>query len=79
MYKYFFIGLVLTIINLFLGVNFHNWNLLFNITALAVLIPFMISGILIGAFVSGDRMRGNFYSETKEDRESNRKWASKFF
>ncbi|WP_283108165.1 DUF5316 family protein [Bacillus methanolicus] len=52
---------------------------LFNITALAVLIPFMISGILIGAFVSGDRMRGNFYSETKEDRESNRKWASKFF
>ncbi|WP_419881660.1 DUF5316 family protein [Peribacillus sp. B-H-3] len=35
----------------------------------------IISGVFIGAWVDGDRQRGNFYSETPEGRNSRTKIA----
>ncbi|HWO78268.1 MAG TPA: DUF5316 family protein [Bacillus sp. (in: firmicutes)] len=36
---------------------------------------FIISGLLVGAWVSGDRQRGNFHSETAVDRRLRTKIA----
>jgi amino acid transporter len=79
LYKYLIFGLIITMINLFQFIIFQDWNLILKTTSIAAITPLIISGIFIGAFVDGDRLRGNFHSETKEDRERNRKWASKLF
>ncbi|WP_083392181.1 DUF5316 family protein [Bacillus sp. MUM 13] len=39
------------------------------------IVGIIISGVFIGAWVDGDRQRGNFYSETPEDRSSRTKIA----
>ncbi|SDT50063.1 hypothetical protein SAMN05444162_4613 [Paenibacillaceae bacterium GAS479] len=44
------------------------------ITILGI-VSLAISGILVGAFTSGDRQRANFHSEDADERISKRKWA----
>lgn len=39
------------------------------------LVGIIISGIFVGAWVSGDRQRANFYTETPEDRNLRTKIA----
>ncbi|MFD0048001.1 DUF5316 family protein [Actinomycetes bacterium NPDC127524] len=39
------------------------------------IVGIIISGVFIGAWVDGDRQRGNFYSSTPEDRNSRTKIA----
>ncbi|MEK4481210.1 MULTISPECIES: DUF5316 domain-containing protein [Paenibacillus] len=37
---------------------------------------FIISGICVGAFTTGTQQRGNFYSESKQDRKAKKKVAN---
>ncbi|WP_312148872.1 DUF5316 domain-containing protein [Paenibacillus odorifer] len=37
---------------------------------------FIISGICVGAFTTGTQQRGNFYSESKQDRKGKNKVAN---
>ncbi|AWV34127.1 DUF5316 domain-containing protein [Paenibacillus sp. FSL H7-0716] len=37
---------------------------------------FIISGICVGAFTTGTQQRGNFYSESKQDRKIKNKVAN---
>jgi len=65
----FFIGLVIGIIALLTGFILGNYNITIKITGFVIVVTIAISGILNGSFVSGDRYRANFLSETKEDRD----------
>ncbi|MBT2655917.1 hypothetical protein J7E81_11845 [Bacillus sp. ISL-18] len=48
---------------------------MFQFFLIVGIVSIMISGVFIGAWVDGDRQRGNFYSETPEDRNSRTKIA----
>ena len=48
---------------------------MFQFFLIVGIVGIIISGVFIGAWVDGDRQRGNFYSETPEDRNSRTKIA----
>ncbi|TWE07994.1 hypothetical protein FB550_1015 [Neobacillus bataviensis] len=48
---------------------------MFQFFLIVGIVCIIISGVFIGAWVDGDRQRGNFYSETTEDRNSRTKIA----
>jgi hypothetical protein len=67
---FFLIGTGLGGILLLLSLVLKSNHLLFmNIAGIAGFISFLISGTSVGAFVSGDRIRANYWSETKEGRK----------
>ncbi|MEH6936849.1 DUF5316 family protein [Bacillus sp. JJ664] len=39
------------------------------------IIGFLLSGITLGVFTSGEQQRANFYTQMKEDRKSNFKFS----
>lgn len=43
--------------------------ILFNVFVSITAVCFLISGLSLGVWVSGDRQRANFHSETKEQRK----------
>lgn len=65
----FLIGLVIAIAAHLIGFLLNDYNLTLKITGFVVIGSFVISGILNGTFISGDRYRANSLSETKEDRD----------
>ncbi|MGP4108932.1 DUF5316 domain-containing protein [Virgibacillus sp. L01] len=71
------IGLIFTIIALMIGVFTGDWNLFFKLIVAAAVIPLVLSGLLTGAFVDGDRNRANYHTETKKDRKDKNKWVTK--
>ncbi|WP_431802967.1 DUF5316 domain-containing protein [Halobacillus andaensis] len=54
-----------------------DWSLFLKITAGIALAPLILAGVLTGAFISGDRHRANFHSETKDDREFRSRWSKR--
>ncbi|WP_100012040.1 DUF5316 domain-containing protein [Lentibacillus sediminis] len=78
MLKYLGIGVFITIVALIVGAFTGDWNLFFIITGVAAIVPLLLSGLLTGAFVDGDRSRANYHTETKEDRLGKNKWVRRF-
>lgn len=64
----FLIGLIISIIVSATGFILKNYNLSFKIVSAISVISIIISGILNGTFINGDKYRVNMLSETKEDR-----------
>ena len=64
----FFIGLVIAIIALLIGFLLKDYNITLKITGIVSVSCIVICGILNGSFISGDRYRDNYISETKDDR-----------
>lgn len=64
----FFIGLFISIIAILVGVILKDYNVSFNITAIIAGIGLLISAIIGGTFISGDRYRANSFSESKEEK-----------
>ncbi|MFB4166923.1 DUF5316 domain-containing protein [Virgibacillus sp. JSM 102003] len=77
MLKYLGIGVIFTIIALVIGVFTGDWNLFFKLIAASAVIPLVLSGLLTGAFVDGDRNRANYHTGTKKDRQDKNKWVTK--
>ena len=69
----FLMGLVIAMASYLIGFLLNDYNLTLKITGFVVIVSFVISGILNGTFISGDRYRANFLSETKEDRDNKMK------
>lgn len=46
-----------------------------NLFIIIGIIGFLLSGITLGVFTSGEQQRANFYTQTKEDRKSNFKFS----
>jgi hypothetical protein len=76
--KYIAIGMVLSIISSIIGA-FTGWSLFYKIIGIAAIVPLILSGLLTGAFVGGDRNRANYHTTTKEDRHTNNEWAFRLF
>ncbi|GEL76433.1 DUF5316 domain-containing protein [Tenuibacillus multivorans] len=68
MFKYFGIGLVVTAVASLIGYLTNNWELSLIIIAIAGLGPLFMAGFMTGAFVSGDRNRANYHTESQKDR-----------
>lgn len=66
---FLFIGLGLGVLFFILGIFLKNHMLFANIVGIAGLISLFISGTSVGAFVSGDRVRANYWQETRQNRE----------
>ncbi|MDE3840883.1 hypothetical protein C0966_16555 [Bacillus methanolicus] len=68
MKKSFLAGIVFLMLVSVVSIVLDDWNLIIKISGGIGLLAILASGLFVGAFVSGDRMRANFSSETKEDR-----------
>lgn len=64
----FFVGLVIAIIAHMIGFLLNDWNITLKITEVIVIGCFLMGGALNGTFISGDRFRANYLSETESDR-----------
>jgi hypothetical protein len=76
--KYLGIGVFITIVALIIGAFTGDWNLFLIVTGVAAIVPLLLSGLLTGAFVDGDKNRANYHTETKEDRQGKNKWVIRF-
>jgi len=72
------IGAVIAIGAHLIGFILNDYNITLNITGFVVVGSFVISGILNGTFISGDRYRVNYQNETKEDRDKKMKIIAYF-
>lgn len=72
-----FPGLVVGVIGIILSLFLNNSEMIIYGLFMIGFIPIIISGFLSGAFVSGDRVRGN-YSDSKDFNERSG-WSTKLF
>jgi F0F1-type ATP synthase membrane subunit c/vacuolar-type H+-ATPase subunit K len=75
MNKYFGFGSTIAIISVIIGFITSACHIVFIISGISFLLPFLLAGLLTGAFIGGDRIRGNYYTESKEDREDKSFWT----
>jgi hypothetical protein len=54
---------------LLISVFLNNFTLLYKITGVVAIISLVLSALLTGAFLDGDRLGRNLQSESKEDRK----------
>jgi hypothetical protein len=78
MFYSFLVGLAAAIIIALISFINGDWFLVLKYSGAVALICFLISSTLIGSNLSGDRLRANFYSEDKHDRERRWKWSNVF-
>jgi hypothetical protein len=67
--KKLIIGLSIVVVALLISVFSNNFTLLYKITGAVAIISLVLSALLSGAFVDGDRLGRNLQSESKEDRK----------
>lgn len=60
-------------------VLFSGWNLVFTFVGGIGIISWGLAALLSGALVSGDRMRANYYTESKEDSKARKKLTMQLF
>lgn len=58
---------------LFMGFSWNNYDITLKIIGVVIAGCFIISGILNGSFIDGDRYMFNHLTETKDDREQKMK------
>ncbi len=75
--RLFLPGLIIGILGLIISLFLHNADIIMYSLFTIGLIPIVISGFMSGAFVSGDRVRGN-YSDSKDFNERS-SMSSKLF
>ncbi|OOM78026.1 DUF5316 domain-containing protein [Clostridium sp. BL-8] len=73
----FFIGVLVAIVAHTIGVVLNDYNITLKIFGVICIGSFILSGILSGTFISGDRYRANSLSETKEDKNRRMKIVNK--
>jgi hypothetical protein len=66
--KKLIIGLSIVVVALIISFISSDFTLLYKITGAIALISLIVSALLSGAFLEGDRLGRNLQSESKEDR-----------
>ncbi|ATH93416.1 hypothetical protein ACH95_01260 [Bacillus glycinifermentans] len=72
----FLTGVAVCLVSIVISFAAEDWTLVFKISGTAGLGAGLLSALFSGAFVSGDRFRGNHHSETEEHRRSNHKMTN---
>ncbi len=73
----FFIGVFIAIVVNAIGFVLNDYNITLKIFGVICLGSCISSGILSGAFISGDRYRANSFNETKDDKVRRMKIVNK--
>lgn len=60
------------------SIGFGDWTLIMKFAGYAGGGFLLLAAVFSGSLVSGDRMRANFSTETKEDRDTRLKWSTRF-
>ncbi|PLR78882.1 hypothetical protein CU633_03575 [Bacillus sp. V3-13] len=68
--KALYIGIVLVIISILSAFILRDWTLLYKITGIIGILSLGVSALFSGAFVDGDRMGRNLYSENKDTKQA---------
>ncbi|MFX3616293.1 MAG: DUF5316 domain-containing protein [Sporolactobacillus sp.] len=66
---FLFIGLILGLLLFILGINIRQHELIANLSGIFGIACLLLSGTTVGAFISGDQVRANFFSESKKSRQ----------
>jgi hypothetical protein len=77
--KTFIVGTLTALFLTSLIVIFNNWNMAMTITGIIGVAAWGLAGILSGAFISGDRLRANYATESREDARMKNKWTNQLF
>jgi Family of unknown function (DUF5316) len=75
----FITGVVFLVVVLIVSMVLGDGSLILKISGGVGLIGMLASGLLTGAFISGDRIRANYYTESKEDRSKRIRTANSLF
>ncbi|MGG0823544.1 DUF5316 domain-containing protein [Paenibacillus turicensis] len=63
-------GLIASVLTISIMIFTKDIDTALNVTFITGVVIWIISGLLTGAFISGDRSRANFHQETEKDRTS---------
>lgn len=77
--KAFLIGILLACLIGLFGYLTKDKEIITLLSGTVGLVSFLASGLFVGAFVSGDRVRATYQNETKEERSKRIKLAVTFF
>ena len=72
-------GIIIGLILFILSVLLKHYNLFATIAAVGGLISLFLSGTAVGAFISGDRVRANYWIESKDTRKDRGGFAFRTF
>jgi hypothetical protein len=75
----FLFGIVLVIIGVVVSTLSKNWRLIFDVSGMIGLGSWVLAGIFSGAFIGGDRIRANYHTEDKDNREQKTNWSTTLF
>jgi hypothetical protein len=75
----FLTGVVFLFVVSVISIALGDRSLIFKVSGGVGLISMLASGLFTGAFISGDRIRANFYTELKEDRSKRIQSSNRFF
>ncbi|MFX3617032.1 MAG: DUF5316 family protein [Sporolactobacillus sp.] len=62
-------SLLISLVGFLVGLFIPNHSIITDVLGIGGILCFFLSATSVGAFVSGDRMRGNFWSESKKGRQ----------
>lgn len=68
--RYFLFGLLLSLLSIFVTLVIWDIHMVYVVAGTISLFFIVVSMLLSGSFVSGDRMRANVAMESDEDREN---------
>ncbi|AVK85338.1 hypothetical protein C3943_18300 [Lysinibacillus sp. B2A1] len=77
--KYLFIGTILSIIGVSASMLLWGMERAYFISGIIGCILIVVAMIMSGSMVSGDRMRANFATETREHRDERNKFTANSF
>lgn len=72
-------GLIASLLTMSIMILTKDIDTALNVTFITGVVIWIISGLLTGSFVSGDRFRANYHQETEEDRTSRVKQSQFLF
>ena len=72
-------GLIASVLTISIMIFTKDIETSLNVTFIAGVVIWIISGLLTGSFISGDRSRANYHQETEEDRTSRVKQSQFLF
>jgi len=74
--KSFLLGIACTFIGVLIGLFLRDWSMTMKICGYIGFGCLILAGVFEGSFLSGDRSRANYSSETKDDRNERRGLAA---
>ncbi|ODA42367.1 DUF5316 domain-containing protein [Desulfosporosinus sp. BG] len=76
---YLGMGILALIITSIVSFIFGDWSILFKLSGFIGIIALLISALMSGALISGDRVRANWTHEDHEDGKNRQERAFKLF